>query len=140
MMITTRSSLLALSMFTFACSGATTSTSSGSTASASFAEVAPAAGPVALASGPAAPVSGFVFTNQGATDVTVDQIEVTLATCDVVRAPAGVGVPAGGSPVTFLFDSSATHEVTKLSFAVQGSTAKLVVDTTNATGYVPAHR
>jgi hypothetical protein len=50
---------------------------------------------------------------------------VTLATGDVVRAPAGVGVPAGGSPVTFLFDSNATHEVTKLSFAVPGSTAKL---------------
>jgi len=131
--------LLSLSLLAAACGGASTSTVPSPTESSAFAEVAPASGSLALSSpSPAKPISGFIFKNRGASYVTISHFAVQLADGSLIRSEVGVGVAGGGSPITFLFDSAATHEVTSLSFTIGGSTEDLVVESTDAIGMVPA--
>jgi hypothetical protein len=130
--------LLSLSLVTAACSGASTGAVSSSTESTRFAEVTPASGSLTLESpSPAKRISGFIFTNRGASEVTISHFAVQLADGSLIRSEVGVGL-ASGRPITFLFDSAATHEVTSLSFTIGGSTERLVVESTDTVGRVPA--
>ena len=109
----------------------------GGSSAQTFGLVSPANGRMSLQNqAPDRPISGVVFANQGTRDVTIDQIQFLLASGQTVAGGAGVGV-AAGAQVTYLYDSSATHAVASMSFAVHGTTESLVVLTTDVTGVDP---
>jgi hypothetical protein len=110
----------------------------GAVSSETFGLASPARGSITMANGvPDQPISGVIFSNQGTSDVTIDQIRFVLSSGEAIDGGAGVGVTAGNS-VTYLYDNQSAHPVDSLSFAVHGSTETLVVLQTQETGIVPA--
>jgi hypothetical protein len=92
-----------------------------------FGVAAPAQGEVTLENALAAkPISGLVFENQGTASITIDSIQVVLASSATIDSAAGLSVQARGS-ATLLFSPSLAQRVTSVGFVVHGSTETLRV-------------
>jgi hypothetical protein len=85
-------------------------------------------------------LTGFVFDNQGTQSVLIDQPSVTLTSGQIMPLMAGFGV-SPNIPITFSFNVQ-NHEtqpsnVAALSFDVQGTTERLVVEITTDMESIP---
>jgi hypothetical protein len=107
-----------------------------------FGVAQPASGRVFMNSpnGGGTQLTGLVFNNEGTQSIFIDQMSVTLTNHAMVVNGGGFGV-SPNDPITYSFNvqhhQTQISDVASLSFDVQGTTEKLVVEITTDMESVP---